>query len=64
MICLEVVYTLSTSSSLIPKHNHSLHMHQNVLHINDLILVAETKRELQHMLDIDWTEPVPDGACR
>ena len=34
---------------------------QNVLYVDDLTLVAETRRELQHML---WTEPVPSGAYR
>ena len=54
---LHIEYLFWRSLPLIPEHNHSLHMHQNVLHTDDLTLIAETRRELQHMLDI------VDRAC-
>ena len=47
---------LLAASSFIPQQNHSFHL-QHVLHADDLTLVAETRKELQHMLD------AVDRAC-
>ena len=54
--CLHIEYTSSGGLFLsyrsITTASTSI---QNVVHTDDLTLVAETRRELQHMLDINWT---------